>query len=449
MFVKKDLTSGPILKQLTKLALPIMATSFINMAYNLTDMAWIGRVGSNAVASVGIAGFFLWFANAFSHLTKISSEVTVSQSIGKRKYDEAGKYTLLNIFIAFLLGLIFVIIVVIFKSNIVSVFHFDSKSMVRINTLKYLTYVTPAFLFVFLNPTFTGVFNGMGQSTIPFYVNAIGLIFNMVLDPILIFGVGIFPKLGIAGAALATFISQAVVCLIFIFLIFFYKKNKVSYKLELDRIKIHRIFVLGTPIALSNSLFCIFSIILGRIVSQFGALPLAVQSVGSQIESISWMTGTGLATALSAFVGQNFGAKKTERIQKGYSATIKLSFIIGGIATLIFMVFGENIFYIFVPEVEAAKLGGKYLFILGISQIFMLVEITTSGAFTGIGKTQIPSIVSILLTGSRIPLSFLLIGITSLGVFSVWWSLTVTSIFKGIIVVIWFMIVSKKINFHF
>lgn len=148
--------------------------------------------------------------------------------------------------------------------------------------------------------------------------------------------------------------------------------------------------------------------ILGRIIAVFGPVPIAVQNVGSQIESISWMTTEGLAVALGAFVGQNFGAKKYERITKGYKAILGLALFIGVIASILLIFFGDYVFSIFIPEQEAIIQGTSYLKILGYSQIFMCIEITTAGVFNGLSKTYIPSIISIALTGARVPLAYIL-----------------------------------------
>ena len=106
-------------------------------------------------------------------------------------------------------------------------------------------------------------------------------------------------------------------------------------------------------------------------------------------------------------------------------------------------VFGENIFSVFVPEKEAYEAGGAYLFILGISQIFMMLEITTQGMFNGLGRTSPPAVISIIFNTVRIPLAIFLAN--KIGVTGVWWSITITSIFKGVILLIWYSIVKSRL----
>ena len=190
-----------------------------------------------------------------------------------------------------------------------------------------------------------------------------------------------------------------------------------------------------------NALFASFSIAIARIVAEWGALPIAVQSVGAQIEAVSWMTAGGFATALGTFTGQNYGAEKWQRIFTGFRVTVAISVLVGGMVTLAFMLFGENIFALFIPELDAIQLGAVYLSIVAISQIFMCMEISTSGSFYGLGRTLPPSLVSIIFTGLRIPLGLLLaygaIGFPGMGLKGIWWSVSITSIIKGSLLFGW------------
>ena len=175
---------------------------------------------------------------------------------------------------------------------------------------------------------------------------------------------------------------------------------------------------------------------MGVIVASFGPVAIAVQKVGSQIESISWNSCDGFASALSSFVGQNYGAKKIDRINKSTKYALIGVFIWGSITTAILVFLGESIFRAFINEPEAILKGGDYLKILGYSQLFMCLEITVSGIFKGVSRTYIPSIVIAVLTGLRIPLAILLCKPDILGLNGIWWSITLSSIVKGILLVI-------------
>lgn len=447
-----NLTRGDIRTALISMALPIMATSFVQMAYNLTDMIWIGINGSKSTAAVGTAGFYTWLAMGIIALTKSGCEINVSQSYGAKDYKGVKSYVQTGFKLNILIGAIYAFIVFFARDFLVSIFNIEDKDvlMMASDYLKIICFFMP---FYFLNPLLTGILNGYGDSKTPFKINVVGLFVNMILDPALILGIGIFPKMGVKGAALATGIAQLIVCVLFIYNIV---KNEdlidnESMKEKFNKNYARNILKIGIPISLNMSMFCGFSMVIASIIGSFGAVAIAVQKVGSQIESISWMTSTGFATALGAFVGQNYGAKQLDRIKDGYKTAIKIVFAVGIMASLILILGAKPIFYIFLREEEALNIGIRYLQILGLSQFFMCVEITLSGAFNGLGKTKIPAYVSIIFTGARIPIAIILSKYTSLGLDGVWWTISMTSVLKGIIIYIWFnkYIRSKKFKESF
>ena len=176
---------------------------------------------------------------------------------------------------------------------------------------------------------------------------------------------------------------------------------------------------------------------IARMVAGYGDAAVAVQKVGSQIESISWMTADGFAAAVNSFLAQNHGAEKPDRIRKGYRSAMGVVLIWGVLCTVLLIFFPEPIFRLFITEQDVIPMGVDYLVILGVSQLFMSVEITTAGAFAGLGKTLPPSLSSTILTAARIPLAWVLVQ-TPLGLNGIWWSITISSIFKGIVLFLWF-----------
>ena len=312
--------------------------------------------------------------------------------------------------------------------------------------LDYLVIISIGLIFYFINPVLSGVFNGIGDSVTPFKVNVVGLVVNMVLDPLMIMGIGPFPYMGIKGAAWATVIAQVTVTFLFIF-----ECRKLSslfsglniFKLP-KKEYLKSILKLGVPVSVQNVIFASISMYLARIIAQWGYQAIAIQNVGSQIESISWMTAGGFSTAISTFVGQNYGAGKWDRIREGYKKGLIIVGIIGIIATLLFMFVPEPIIKIFIPkDRETIEIGINYLKILSISQFFMVVEIATQGAFNGLGRTLPPSLVGIVLNALRIP-GALILSSTSLGLDGVWWSISISSILKGVILFIWFALVLRS-----
>ncbi|WP_313164843.1 MATE family efflux transporter [Sedimentibacter sp.] len=440
-----NLTEGKILSTLVKLALPIMGTSFIQMAYNLTDIIWLGRLSTNAVAAAGAAGFFLWFGSALVMITQIGVGVNVAQSYGRNDLDGAKKYIFNGFQLDITIALLYSLFLFVFRHNIIGFFNLQDAEVIKMS-VEYLTIISIGIIFHFLNPIFSTILNSSGNSITPFKINTIGMIANIIIDPLLIFGLGPVPALGIRGAALATILSQFFVSLLFFII---GKMNNTVYsnvnlfaKPEISIIR--NIVKIGIPPAMQMGLHAVISMLITKIIAGFGPVAVAVQSIGSQIESITWMTAEGFSAAISAFTGQNYGAGKLQRIKDGYHKGIQVLGGLGIISTLLLIFGAEALFTLFVPHDPAAiKEGIIYLKILGLSQFFMSIEIGTTGAFNGLGRTVPPTINGIILNALRIP-SAILLG-SAIGLSGVWWSISITSIFKGIILYVWFKIAFVKI----
>lgn len=436
----KNLTEGPILRQLFMLAMPIMATSFIQMAYSLTDMAWVGRLGSEAIAAVGSVGLLIWMTSSLTLLNKVGAEVSVGQSIGLKDEIAARGFSMHNITISLLISIIWASILFCFAPAIISMYKLERS--IANNAISYLRIVSTAFPFVFLSASFTGIFNAAGRSKIPFTINGIGLLINMLLDPILIFVLDGKTD----GAAWATWIAQASVFSLFLYQLKF--KNilweNFCFLGRLKRTYTIRIFKIGFPVATLNALFAFVNMFLGRTASTVGGhLGLMAMTTSGQIEAITWNTSQGFSTALSAFVAQNYAARRIQRVMKALKSTLFMTFIFGLLCSFLFIFGGNNIFAIFVPEKEAYEVGGLALRIDGYSQLFMMLEIVIQGVFYGIGRTIPPAIISITCNYLRIPMALLLVSF-GWGLSGIWWSICITSILKGIIIFIWFLYVKRK-----
>lgn len=441
--MKTNLTEGKILRKLIILALPIMGTSFIQMAYNLADMLWVGTLGSRSVTAVGTAGFFTWLAVAFITIPQIGAAVGIAQAVGRKDAEETKRYIRHSIQLDVFLALLYGAAIFLFRRQFIGFFNLKSDYIIH-NAVSFLGIISLGMVFFFLCPVLTAIFNGHGDSRTPFVISTIALAINITLDPLLILGIGPFPRLEVPGAAIATVFAQFFAATTYVIVI--QKKTNyfegISFLLKPDWKYMSRIVKFGLPVALQSGAFTLIAMAIARILSNWGPTPIAVQSVGSQIESISWMTAGGFQTALAAFVGQNFGAKKWDRIYKGYFTAIGMISVIGLITSCLLIFLPKPIFSIFIREKNVVKEGIQYLRIMGISQFFMCIEITTAGAFNGLGKTVPPSLNGIVLNTLRIPGALLLSAL--LGLTGVWWSLSLTSILKGIILTSWFILYLSK-----
>ena len=434
-----NLTEGNIRLNITKLALPILGTSFIQMAYNLIDIMWLGRLSTNAVAAVGAAGFLLWLGQAFVMISQIGVGVNVAHCYGRGEYEEAKEFVSNGLQLDIIIAILYSIFLFVFRHQIIGFFNLDDPEVIAM-AVSYLRIISIGIIFHFLNPVFSVSLNSSGNSLTPFKANTLGLVINIIADPILIFGLGPFPALGVEGAALATIFAQFCVTLIFIIIGKRYKtifsNINIFKKPDIDKIK--RITRLGIPPALQVGYHAIISMIITRLIANFGPVAVAVQSIGSQIESISWMSAEGFSSAISAFIGQNFGASKFQRIRQGYREGMQVIGGIGIFASLLMIFAAEPLFTFFLPDDPLAiQEGIKYLIILGFSQVFMSVEIGTNGAFNGLGMTIPPTINGMIFNTMRIPLAYGL-SRTVLGLTGIWWAITGSSILKGLVIYIWF-----------
>ena len=440
-----NLTKGPILKTLTKLAIPIMASSFLGTLYNITDMAWIGLLGSKAVAGVGVGGMFTWFSQGLAAMARMGGQVQVAQCIGRGERDRAHRFAQAAVQLATLMGMAYAVISLLFTRQMVAFFQLTDPEA-QTAALSYTKIACGLIVFSFLTLTLTGLYTAQGDSKTPFLANLIGLVTNMILDPVLILGPGPFPKLGVVGAAIATVTAQAIVMTIMILGVFIQKKENVlkgiSLTAKIPKEYLSGICRIGIPTAIQGMAYCAISMVLTRMVSAYGAEAVATQRVGGQIESISWNTADGFAAALNAFIAQNYGAGKMDRVRKGYRASLWTVGIWGLLISFVFICFPQAIADIFFHEPKAVATAVGYLVIIGFSEAFMCVELTTVGALSGLGRTRLCSIISITFTSARIPLAIILGGL--IGLSGIWWALSVTSIVKGIIFTCTFLWITRK-----
>ncbi|MCK7486917.1 MAG: MATE family efflux transporter [Bacillus subtilis] len=316
----KQTTQGSIFKNLFAIALPVLLTSISQMAYNLTDMFWIGRVDSiglvesEAISGIGTAGYVTWFAFGLILIGKIGTSVRVSQAVGRNDLKAIDRYASNGLILTTLIGAVFSLAVLIFARPIISVFNIQNVA-VETYALQYLRICGGLLVVPFCINGFSAINEGLGKTKTNFRVLVVGLVMNIVLDPLFIL---VF-RMGVNGAAIATVISQATTLAIFIVLyrhrsrtgcITFASKQSIRTPLWISSAS-------GLPSGFHSMLFTSISIFLARLIFAFGPEVMTAQRIGSQIEQFTWMIGGGFQTALTVFVGQNYGAKEFGRIRQG------------------------------------------------------------------------------------------------------------------------------------
>jgi len=427
-----NLTEGSIIKKLFYVALPVLLLSLSQMAYNLTDIFWVGHVEligiveSQAISAVGTAAYITWFAFGIIMIGRIGTSVKVAHSVGENKTDRLAGYAENGLILQAILGLFFSVVVVVFRRQIISIFNIGNENVVEY-TVNYLA-IVGSFLFVqFLTYGFVAINDGVGKTMTNFLIMLIGIVVNMILDPLFI----LVLRMGVSGAALATVIGQIITLVAFVFL--YAKKNKMfRFRLSAFRKKyLLEIVKIGLPTGLQSMLFTSISIFIARMVYEYGEYVVAAQRVGVQIEQLTWMIAGGFQTALTVFVAQNFGARLHGRIRKGFGIMSGLLLPYAAAVALCLYFFSDFLLGIFISDPVSLSYGVAYLKIISLAQIFMMMEAIGTGLYNGVGKTYIPSIIGIVGNVLRIPLAIELVKVIDEN--GIWWSLNISDMFKGAI----------------
>ncbi len=438
-----NLLKGDIFSALLKMALPLMGTAFVQMAYSLVDLMWLGRLSTGAVAAVGTCSFLVWIAQSITLIAKTGISVGLSQAYGRGDSKSAKEVWVSGFILNLIFCLSLTILYISMRNKIIGIYNLDSE--VHKMAADYLLIVSAGLIFTFLNPVLSAAFFSKGNSITTFKISIISLFVNLILDPFLIFGLSIFPKLGIRGAALATVFAQMISTLLYLYV--GYKDREIFVRTNYFTIPqkeyFRSILSLGFPASLQSLIHAMVGMVLNKYIASFGALYIAVYSIGSQIESISWMTADGFSVAFSAFFGQNFGAKNYERLHNGRREAMKIINIIGISTSLLLFFFAKNLFTLFIPrDPEAIIKGIDYLKIVSISQYFMALEIGTTGMLNGLGLTKYPAINAMILNISRIPLAFILMPIFAAN--GIWIAMSLSSVLKGIFLSLIYLYLRKR-----
>lgn len=439
-----NLTQGKILQHMITLAIPIMATGFIQMSYQLMDMFWLGQGSTDWVAAAGMAGFAVWIATALVLIPRIGIEIGVGQAIGAENEREKRRYIQGGLFIALVISIAYSLISIVFAYPMISFFGIDTADVNQMG-VDYLRFVSLGHPFTFLNAVLTGILTAGGDSKTPFIYNTVGLVTNILLDPIMIF---VF-HLGVVGAAVATVLAQGLISSLFIFKVMRYHPlfNQVFAQKDIQRREINRIVRWGLPSSLQSIFFAVSSAIVSRFVASYGAGPFAAYNVGVQIESIGWLSMSGFSGALTAFVAQNYGARQFERVREGLKKSTWIGMAVGLFAMIVLLLFAEPFMSLFVGDDEIAlKAGALYLVIIAYAQIPMSLDFTATGVFQGVGNTLIPSAGGI--TGNAIRIVLAMVLNEYFGLAGIFISIAVTCALKGFALYPWIWSYLKKRTPH-
>ena len=313
-----DLTKGGILQKLLYVAAPTTATALMQVIYNLTDMFWLGRLSADDVAASGSANMYLWLGMALLIFGRTGAEIGVSQNKGKGDIEAAKAYVQNTILLSLILGCGFCLILLLFGSPLIAFLNIQEQHVATaaISYLKIVGLGVPA---TYITAVITGTFNGSGQSKVPFYINALGLLLNMLLNPLIIY----YSNLGIVGVATVNTLAQFTVAAMMVIAIKKHKQRpfeEIKLLAKPDSYKLKQIIRWSLPISLESGFFTVLSMLVARVIANFGAQAIAVQRVATQIESLSWMVGSGFGSAVTLLWGKTMVRKNG----RGLKAVLRL-----------------------------------------------------------------------------------------------------------------------------
>ncbi|MBW2977720.1 MATE family efflux transporter [Candidatus Woesearchaeota archaeon] len=441
----RDLTSGSIVRNILTLSWPTMIAMLLHVGFNIVDTIFVGRIGPEAIAAVSVVFPIVFLMFALGGGLGIGTTSLIARYIGAKKIKEADNAAEHSFIIALVISIIFAVLGLLFADKLY-VLMGAAPDIVNLS-VRYSRWIFGFNIFMFISLTATSILRGLGNMKAPMIGMVSATVLNIILDPLLIFGVWIFPELGIDGAALATVISRFFAAVIMMWFIFS-PKTKVSIKPRNFKFKpffVKEILRVGIPSSIHQSLMSFALMIFTRIIAVFGSIAIAAYGIGFRLESFVILPVLAIAASVITIVGQNVGAKKFDRAERTVWSAAKISVLIVTVIALLFFIFPHFFFRIFSSDPELIGYGVDFLRILSLAYIFVAVSITIGSAFQGAGyatPTLIMTVVRLFILG--IPLALLFAFVLGYGLKGVWIGIALSTLISTVISVIWFKLGTWK-----
>jgi putative MATE family efflux protein len=391
----QDYTSGSLNRAILLLAVPMVLEMVLESLFAVVDVMWVGRLGANAVATVGLTESMLSLVFAVGMGLSLSTTAMVARRIGEKDPEGAALAAVQAIVLGGIVSLAIGLPCLLFAPNLLRLMG-ASEDIVALGSgyTRICLGGSCAVLLLFLN---NAIFRGAGDAAIAMRLLWVSNIINLVLDPCLIFGLGPFPKLGVTGAALATFIGRSIGVLYQ-----FYRLLKGTERIRILARQLRvRIDVLWRLVRVSLTGILQFAIAhtswigLVRIVSTFGAAALAGYTIAIRIVIFAILPSWGLSNAAATLVGQNLGAGEPDRAEKAVWRTGFYNMIFLGGLGVFFVLFAEPVVRLFIHDAEVVRLGATCLRIISCGNVGYAYAMVMLQAFNGAGDTITPTIVNL------------------------------------------------------
>lgn len=436
----RRLTDGPITPALLRLAWPVFVSHALYTLYGLADTIWVGRLSAEAIGAVSTCFFASWALLAIGDLFIAGVTALVSQAVGAKREHEAAEVVGTAVTLALLAGAA-VAGIGWFGARPLFALLFDDPDTVRMGTQYLSLYCLLAPVF-YVSHVIDSIYRASGDTHTPMLVLLVGTGLNIALDPLLILGIGPFPRLEVQGAALATIVGQTTVIAIYGAL---YLRGHFPIAVGPEHLvrrfsvlRARQILRIGSPTALIGILFSTVYLVLANFVGKFGAPALAALGIVNRLESLNYLTANAMGMGVATLVGQNLGAGQTERAETSADRGALLITVTTGLMTALYLICPEWIARLFTSDPAALAEAVVFLRIVALAQILMGWELVYGQAFTGAGDTIPPLYASIVTSVVRIPLAWWLAFHTDVGLISIWWIISITGILRGLWVSAWF-----------
>ncbi|MBR3771928.1 MAG: MATE family efflux transporter [Clostridium sp.] len=424
-----------ILPLVLSMALPMVLSMAVNSLYNIIDSYFVARVNENAITALSlvfpIQNLILAVAVGFG----IGINAMVAYYLGAGQKNDANTTASIGVLLSIIHGILLTIVCMLGIPAFLKMFHPDAQVLELA-----LDYSYRAFLFTIiiqLYITFEKLYQSVGKMKISMICMIAGFIVNIILDPLMIFGIGFFPKMGIAGAAWATGIGQLVTLIAYV--IFYYchgKPAEITIKnIRWNKAILKRVYGIGIPATFNMALPSFLISSLNGILSTFSEVYVLVLGAYYKLQTFIYLSANGMIQGIRPIISYNYGAGEYKRVQKIYHVSLRLAAGIMLIGTVLSWVIPEQLIGLFTKNPSTVELGVKALHIISLSFIISAVSVTTSGALEALGK-GFDSLIISLIRNAVVILPMALVLSKLIGVEGVWYAFVTTEVVACIVSII-------------
>src|SRR5215208_1099045 len=411
---------------LWRFGVPAVASNLLMILFGSVDAFWVGtRIGAAGLAAVSLSLFWIWLIVSIAEMVSIGLTAVAARRHGEGRHDEAARTVGDAVVYAVALGCVVAAGGLASLDALFALMHAPPE--VAALGRSYLGIYLAGAPLIFGYFSVDAAFRASGDTRTPLALLAASVAVTMALDPVLILGLGGAPRLGIAGAAIATVCTRSVVFVAGLWILV--RRGLVRFGPPRAG-AIARISRIGLPTAVTGVLFSLIYVALTPITTRFGTPALAALGLGHRIEAWLYMVGAGFGAAAAAVVGQNLGAGQVERAERAGWVTVGYGSAVGVAACVMMLAVPEWLAGVFTSDSAVVRETALYLRISAVSQLFLCAEVILEGALGGAGDTVPPMISSTLLSASRIPLARWAAPLW--GTAGLWGAISVTAAARGL-----------------